>query len=178
MKVTIPCVCGSHDEDTITLRERLGFVEASAIRNGIAIRRAESGDDLETGEILAILTEGYILYGVESWSLKEAGKALPVTRANIRRLILANWEVASVLADAADEAYASAVMLPLLARASTSSRPTPTDASTSPSQPSLTQPPKPSRRSSISTIPTDDTATTTSRPGGGSRSSQSSTSAA
>ena len=173
MEVKIPCVCGSHDEDTITLRERLGFVEALAIRNGIAIRRAESGDDLETGEILAILTEGYILYGVESWSIKE-----PVTRANIRRLILANWEVASVLADAADEAYSSAVMLPLLARASTSSRPTPTDASTSPSPSSPTSPRRPSKRSSISTIPTDDTATITSRPGGGSRSSQSSTSAA
>jgi hypothetical protein len=173
MEVKIPCVCGNHDEDTITLREKLGFVEASAIRNGIAIRRAESGDDLETGEILAILTEGYILYGVESWSIKE-----PVTRANIRRLILANWEAASVLADAADEAYSSAVMLPLLARASTSSRPTPTNGSTSPSPSSPTPPPKPSKRSSISTIPTDDTATITSRPGGDSRSSQSSTSAA
>jgi hypothetical protein len=178
MDVTIPCVCGSHDEDTVHLRERLGFVEASAIRNGIALRRADSDEDLETGEILAILTEGYILYGVESWSLKESGKALPVTRANIRRLILANWEAASIVADAADEAYASAVMLPLLARASTSSRPTPTNASTSPNPPSPTPRPKPSRRSSISTIPTDDTATITSRPGGGSRSSQSSTSAA
>ncbi len=178
MDVTIPCVCGSHDEDTVTLRERLGFVEASAIRNGIALRRAETGDDLETGEILAILTEGYILYGVESWSLKEASKPVPVTRANIRRLILANWEVASIVADAADEAYASAVMLPLLGRASTSSRPTPTSASTSPSPSSETSRPRPSKRSSISTIPTDDTATITSRPGGGSRSSQNSTSAA
>ncbi len=184
--VQIACPCPAkdgeprHDSDEVTLRERLGFVEASSIRNGIAIRRAEHGEDeMETGEILAVLTEGYILYGVSAWTLEdEQGKPLPVTRANVRAYILDRWDIASVLADAADEAYSEAVMLPLLAQASTSSPPSPTPASTSANPPSGTPAPKPSKRSSISTIPTVGTVTTSESPDGDSRSSRSSTSAA
>ena len=185
--VAIACPCPPladggrrHESDEVTLRERLGFVEASAVRNGISLRRAEMDvEDLETAEILAVLTEGYILYGVSSWTLQdEAGKPLPVNRATIREHLLSNWEVASVLADAADEVYGPAVMLPLLVRASTSSRPSPTEESTSASRPSGMPARKPSKPSSISTIPTADTATITSSPDGDSRSSPSSSSAA
>lgn len=185
--VTTACPCPPladgeprHESDEVTLRERLGFVEASAVRNGISLRRAELElEELETAEILAVLTEGYVLYGIAKWTFEDAdGKPVPVNRANIRRLVLERWEVASVVADAADERYAEAVMLPLLATASTSSRPSPTGASTSANPPSGTPAPKPSKRSSISTIPTADTATTTSSPDGDSRSLPSSSSAA
>jgi len=187
--VQIACPCPAkdgeprHESDEVTLRERLGFVEAAAIRNRIGLRRAEAGADLESDEILAVLTEGYILHGVESWTLvgpdeKGVDRPIPVTRANVRVYILDRWEIASVVADAADEAYSEAVMLPLLRAASTSSQPTPTEGSTSPSPATGTQDPRPLKPSSISTTPTDATETTSPSPAGASRSSRSSRSAA
>ena len=183
--VAIACPCPAkdgeprHESDEVTLRERLGFVEASAIRNRIAIRRQQADEDIESDEILAVLTEGYIIHGVESWTLEDAdGKPLPVTRANVRACILDRWEIASVVADAADEAYSEAVMLPLLRAALTSSQPTPTEGSTSPSPATGTRDPRPLKPSSISTTPTDATETTSGSPAGGSRSSRSSRSAA
>jgi len=186
--VQIACPCPPtadgeprHESDEVTLRATLGFRQAEAIRNEIAVTRSSLGEgeeDLAIGDILAILTEGYVLYGIESWTLSDDAGPVPVTRTNIRRFILDRWDIAPDVADAADEAYSSAVMLPLLQRASTSSRPTPTDASTSPSPPSPTPRPKPSKPSSISTIPTDATVKTTSSLDGGSNSSQSSITAA
>ena len=107
--VTIPCPCpvpegrGSrHESDTVTLRERLGFRQAEAIRNEIAIARQEMGE-LETGDVLAILTEGYIIHGVESWTLEDdTGKKIPVSRANVRAYILDRWDIAPGVADAAE----------------------------------------------------------------------------
>ncbi len=185
--VQIACPCPPladgeprHDSDEVTLRERLAFRQAEAIRNEIAVARSDlgEGEDLAVSDILAILTEGYILHGVEAWSLADDDGKIPVNRATIRRHIIDRWDIAPDVADAADEAYAKVVMLPLLQRASTSSRPSPTDGLTSPSPSSGQQARKPSKPSSISTIPTDDTVRTTSSLAGDSRSSQSSTSAA
>lgn len=169
-----------HASDEVTLKPRLGFVEASAVRNRIAMHRAEIGEDeLDPAEVLAVLTEGYIIHGLATWTLEDAdGKPLPVTRANIRAFILDRWDIATDVADAADEQYAEAVMLPLLKTDSTSSPPSPTDGSTSPSPLSGTPAPKPLRPSSTSATPTDGTATTISSRAGGSKSSQSSSSAA
>lgn len=183
---TIPCPCPAlpggeprHDSDELTLKPRLGFVESSAVRNAVTLRRSEAGEDIEASEIMAVLTEGYIVHGTASWTLEDAeGKPLPVTRANIRAYILDRWDIASVVADDADDQYAEAVMLPLLNKASTSSRPSQTPDSTSANPASGTPAPTPSKRSSISTIPTADTGTTTSSRDGASSSSQSSTSAA
>jgi len=170
MNVDIPCVCGRHETDSVTLRETLDFRSAIAIRNAAIVLRTED-PDASVAEILATLSEQYLLFGVESWTLADAkGKPLPVSRAAIREHLLSRPDVAVIVADAADGLYAEAVVLPLLVRASTSSPPRPTDGSTSAPTGSETPRPKPSKRSSITTSPTAATATTMLSLAGGSNS--------
>ena len=190
MDVPIRCVCppkadGSprHEGDTITLRDTLGFVQTQTARNAALLLRADAGEDgIDPAEVLAVLTEQYVLQGVERWTLVgEDGKALPVTRGTLRARLLENDDVDDVrtlIADEADGLYARKVMLPLLQTASSSSQPTPTTSSTSPTPGSGTEPKDPSSPSSISTIPTAGIATTSKRRGGGSSSSRSSVTAA
>jgi hypothetical protein len=185
MDVTIDCLCPRKGDivrhpngDTVTLRDRLDFHAATSIRHSIALLYSE---DSETGggEILALLTEHYMLFGVARWSLvDEKGKPIEVTKPAIRAHLFGVPDAAMTVGDAADELYAEQVMLPLMARAAKSSLPSPTTASTSPTSSSSEKPRKPSKPSSISTIPTAATATTTSSLDGDSSSSQSSTSAA
>ena len=184
MDVPIRCVCpdnadGSprHEGDTVTLRDTLGFREVTTIRN--LAGQVDYDDPLFVAEILAALSEGYILFGVSAWTLvDEKGKPLTVTRAEVRDRILANVDVAADVADAADELYGEKVVLPLLTRASRSSRPSQTASSTSRSKGSVTRLPKQSRPSSTGSSRTDDTETTTSSPGGDFNSSQNSASVA
>jgi hypothetical protein len=117
--------------------------------------------DASIPEHLALLSEQYLLFGVESWTLvDETGKPAEVTKPAIRERLLSHPLVAMVVVDAADALYNEEVLLPLLAMASTSSPPTPTDGSTSATTDSSNSPPTPSSPSSITTIPTDDTETT------------------
>lgn len=164
--VAIKCICPltaagevRHPEgDTVTLRERLDFRAAATVRNRVAIANE---DRLLEGEIVAILAESYLLVGVESWSIVDAkGKPLPVTRETITGVLLADIEASMAVANEADALYSPTVILPLLKAAGMSSPDTPTDASTSATKPSSASPPKPSRRSSTITIPTDAIATT------------------
>jgi len=173
----IDCICPSKadgqmrhpDGDEITLRETLGFRSVLALRNEPMVLKTED-PDASTGEILAALTEGYLVFGVESWTLVDAkGKPIPVTRANVREHLLSRPDAAIVVADAADERY-SAVVLPLLLRASNSSPLTPTSDSTSPTNGGSTKRPKRSSPSSTTSSPTAGTATTTSLLAGGSNS--------
>jgi hypothetical protein len=186
MRVDIDCVCPTRAAgeprhpagDTVTLRETLDFRSVTAIRHGISFLEND-GTDAYTAEVLAVLTEGYVLHGIESWSLlDEKGKPLAVSRAAIREHILTRVDVASVLGDAADELYGEKVLLPLLVRASKSSLPTPTAPSTSRPKDSQARRPKPSKPSSITTTPTVVTVTTTGSPVGDSSFSPSSESAA
>jgi hypothetical protein len=157
--------------DEITLRERLDFRAALTARNTMVLLKEED-PDVSSAEILAALTETYLVLGIESWSLVDAkGKPLPVSKAAIREVLLTKPDIAMEVGDAADALYSAAVILPLLARAQTSSRPTPTNGSTSVTTPSLPKPPKRSRRSSITTIPTAATAPTSPSPAGDSSSS-------
>jgi hypothetical protein len=196
MDVTIACICPKKehpDGDTVSLRDRLDFRSANTILKAIQLMQSDD-EEVETAEVLALLTEQYLLYGIESWTLVSDSGPLPVTKAAIREVLLPSPDAMTV-GDAADELYAEQVMLPLVARAARLSRPSPTDGSTSPktddsesptpttsaehSTSSSSQTPrKPSKPSSITTIPTVDTATTTSSLDGDSNSSQSSTSAA
>jgi hypothetical protein len=190
MDVQTRCVCppkadGSprHEGDTITLRDTLGFVATQTARNAIHLARSdarEQGVDLDAAYALAVLTEQYLMLGIAAWSLvDEKGKSLPVNRVTVRAF-MENPDaddVVSFVADEADGLYAGKVMLPLLRTAASSSQPTPT-ASTSPTRGNGKAPAKPSRRSSISTIPTDATATTSKSRAGDSSSSRSSVSAA
>jgi hypothetical protein len=159
--VAIPCICapdGSRHPsgDTVTLRDKLDFTSSLAARNTI-IHAKTNDPGMSVGEVQALLTELYLLSGIESWTVRdEKGKPLEPTRTNIRDILFANIEAAMLVADAADEQYAEAVMLPLLAKASTSSPPTPEAPSTSLTTGSSPEPRKRSKRSSTSTTPTDD----------------------
>ena len=189
MSVPIPCICPPkadgtprHEHDTVTLRDKLDFRQATSIRNAVAFAKAED-DEVGPADLLATLTEGYILQGVESWSLQgvdDKGRpfALPVTKPNIREKLLSDPLLAEDIGDAADELYGKAILLPLLSRALASSPPTPTTGSTSARKRGPRTPRKPSRPSSTSTTQTAGTATITSLHGGGSNSSPSSASAA
>jgi len=156
--VEIACVCPGtpHERDTVNLREVMDFVHGKALRYRVQL--LEEDERADSALVLATLTEGYLLYGIESWTLvDDAGKPLPVDAATIRSALLSRPEEADVVSDRADELYAEAVMLPLLRRAQTSSPPTPTDESTSATNGS--EPPRPLllRQSSTSTTPTDGT---------------------
>jgi hypothetical protein len=183
--VAIDCACPPkadgtlrHESDTVTLRETLDFRSVTAIRHGIGFLEND-GTNAYTAEILAVLTEGYVLYGIEAWTLAdERGKPLPVSRSAIRERILSNVDTASVVGDAADNLYGEKVLLPLLARASKSSPPTPMAPSTSAPTASPDSRPKPSKRSSITSSPTGAIAVTSMSLVGVSNSSQSSESAA
>jgi hypothetical protein len=186
MDVPISCPCPAKtdggtrhpDGDVVTLKATLDFRSVAAIRNNIAL--LEDGSNF--GDVLAVLTEGYLVYGIASWTLvDEKGKPVPVTRANITDLVLSDVGLAADVGDAADEVFGEKVLLPLLNRAGTSSQPSPTEQTSAPkaaSTESSDRPPRRSKRSSISTIPTADTGTTSMSPGGDSSSSQSSASAA
>ncbi len=189
MNVSIPCPCppkadgtARHESDTVTLRETLDFRQASTIRNAIAYAKLDD-PDIEGTEILAILTEGYILHGVESWTLTEIGEkgkvqAKAVTKPAIREVLLSDPVYAQELGEAADGLYGPMILLPLVQRALASSPPSQTDGSTSPKTTSPRKPRRPSKPSSTSTTQTDGTATITSLPVGGSSSSQNSATAA
>jgi hypothetical protein len=163
---TIDCICPPTkagdtrhpDGDTVTLRERLDFRAALTARNAIALAQGE-GDS--TAEILAALTEAYLILGVESWTLvDERGKDIEVSKAAIREVLLAHPDEAMVVADEADDLYRDAVIAPLAAKAAKSSPPTQTTSSTSARNGSPTKRPKPSRPSSTTTTRTVATVTT------------------
>ncbi len=181
----IRCVCpakpdGSprHDHDEVVLKDHLDFRSAVSIRNAVSLLKSED-PDASTADVLAALTEGYVLNGVASWSLVDAkGKPVEPTRTAIREFMEDHLDEALELANEADSMYMESVMLPLIVRGSTSSSTTPTASSTSRPTGSTVKPRKPSPPSSISTTPTDDTETTTASPDGDSRSSRRSKSAA
>ncbi len=168
----IECICPPRadgaprhpDGDTVTLRPTLGFREALTVIDAVKVVRTD--DEATTPDVLAAMTEFYTLLGIESWTLADAkNKPVPVTRANIRALLLTRMEAAMVVADEADELY-SGIIVPLVLRTSESSRDTQTEPSTSqPTQtPTSTRPkdgssPTRQRRSKPSS-------TTTTRTGG------------
>lgn len=176
MDVHVDCICPPlagggirhPGGDTVTLRERLGFRAAVTARNTMLLAKSEN-PDAGAADILALLTETYLLVGIEGWTLVNGrNDPLEVSRAAIRAFMDANPDTAMTIGDAADELYGPAVILPLLARAQTSSPPTPIDGSTSAPTAGSPRPRRPSKRSSISTIPTDVTATTSASPAGAS----------
>lgn len=184
MDVLIACICPPKgdavrhpDGDTVTLRATLPFTSVSAIRWSIAVQR-EVDPGVSLAEQFGVISELYLLGGVESWTVvDEKGKPVEPSKPEIRSRLLTAQSQAQMVGDAADDLY-QAVMLPLLNQASTFSPPSPTDESTSPPSGASKSPPKPSRRSSISTIRTGDTEVTSSSLDGVSSSSQSSASAA
>lgn len=161
MDVQVACLCPGtpHAQDTITLRDVLDFRTGKAIRYSVQLLDADERRD--TALVLAILTEGYLLRGVESWTLvDELGKPVPVNQATITERLLSQPTEAEKVSDAADELYSGAVMVPLLAMGSPSSPTGPTEPSTSQTNGSAPKPPKRSKQSSTSTTRTGGTALT------------------
>jgi hypothetical protein len=181
--VNIKCICPPKGDavrhpggDTIEFREALDFRAVATIRWAIAIER-ETDPNASLAEQFGLITEHYVLEGVQSWSVVDAeGKPVDCTKAAIRTLLMPTAQ-AQLVGDAAEERY-QAVMLPLLNGESTSSPPTPTTDSTSPTTGSSEKAPRQLKPSSTSTTPTDATETTSSSLDGVSSSSQSSVSAA
>lgn len=184
--VRIPCPCpplaGGEPRhpggDTVELKETLDFRSVTAIRANIGL--LEDGSDV--ADVMAVLTEGYLLHGIAAWSLTdERGKPLPVSRLTIAGQLLTDVAAASIVGDAADEVFGEKVMLPLVSRAENSSPPTPTEPTSAPkadSTPSSARPPRRSKPSSTTTTPMAATAKTFSSPGGAYSSSQNSASEA
>jgi len=177
---TIECACPPTpagdvrhpDGDLVTLRERLDFRSSLTARNAIVVLKSEDAD-ASPGEILAALTETYLLVGIESWTLVDArGKPVPVSKAAIRVLMEEHQESAMAIGDEADGLYNEAVIGPLVRKASSSSPPTPIGASTSATG-GGSPPRKRSRPSSTSTTPMAATERMSASPAGGSSSSRS-----
>lgn len=159
MIVTINCVCpprngqARHASDKVTLPDVLDFRRTLTVRQTVA---AEMGDATASlASVTGFLIEAYLLHCIDSWTLQdEKGKALPVTRQNVRDHLLTHYDEAEKVGDAADDLYTDKVVLPLLNRASSSSPDTSTPGSTSATNGSGTRRLKPSKRSSTSTTPT------------------------
>jgi hypothetical protein len=159
--VEVDCLCPNrpHEKDTITLRETLDFRSAMTLRKAVILLK-EADPDADTADILAAMTDRYVVLGVESWTLvDEKRKPIEVTRAAIREHLLSNQMAATLVGDAADAQYGE-VMLPLILTAFQSSADTPTEPSTSPTTGSEPEAPTPLRPSLTFTTQTDDTEAT------------------
>lgn len=170
----IGCVCPPKTDgtprhpngDTITFRAKLDFRQGLEARNTALIIKQED-PEASVAALLAGLTEVYLLVGIVSWTLAdEKGKPVPVTRENVRRFIAEHPEDAMTIGDEADGLYSEAVIAPLVARAQSYSPPTPISGSTSATNGSASGHPKRSRRSSITTTPTDGIERMSASPGG------------
>ena len=170
----IDCVCppktdgtARHpDGDTITLREKLDFRSALTARNTVILLKQED-ENASVAEILAALTELYLVMGISKWTLvDEKGKAIEPNRHTIRAFMEANPDAAMEIGDEADGLYSEAVITPLVVRASTSSPPTRTTDSTSVTSGSSQTPRMRSKPSSTTTTRTGGTVTTSLLPGG------------
>ena len=173
MNVEIPCVCPPlstgaprHQVDTVTLHDKLGFRAALVVRNTIIVIKNQDAV-ASIAEILAALTEVYLLEGIEWWSIvDQRNKAVDVNRETVRAFLDEHPEEAMTVGNAADDIYQAQVLGPLVRQASKQSQPTPTVSSTSVTTGSEPKRPKRSKPSSISTTPMDGTAMTYASQGG------------
>lgn len=160
-EVRVGCLCpdpATHpDGDTVTFVEKLDFRQMATARWTVEWAKSEGVDSIP--EILAMLTEFYLLNFIESWTLTDGKKALPVTKPNIRERVLSNADAAFELAEVADSLYSSAVIVPLVRRASRLSPTSLTNGSTSATN-GNGKSHKRSKRSLTSTTPTVATALT------------------
>ncbi len=190
----IRCVCPPkadgtprHDHDTVNLKDHLSFADGRAVRNALAINANTSGR-VDFAEVLATLSERFVRYGIESWTIvDEKNKPVDVSQEAIERFIFSDYDVGSAVADEADGRYQDAVLRDLIQRASESLPSSSITASTSAgrsgtktarSSSRSSTPRKPSSPSSITSIPTGVTETTSNSLDGDSSMSPRSTSAA
>jgi hypothetical protein len=174
VNVSIPCPCPGtpHEGDTVTLADKLSLRGGIAVQNLIVTAVQNSEDRLENADIIGLLNEGYLLYGITGWTCVDAkGKAVEPSKELIRSYLLDDYTFSGPIAEACDDLYPAAAIAPLVKRASMSSPDMPTSGSTS--APPTPLRPKPSKPSSTTTSPTDATETTSRSPSGASSSSPS-----
>ncbi len=178
VSIGCPCPGTPHSKgDKVTFRETMPFRSVAAMRFEIG----QLGSGANYADILGLLSELYLVHGIESWTLVDADGPVGVSRDAVETYILSRYDTAADLSEFADDLYTESVVLPLVNRASTSSPLSPTDESTSPPSASSTPSspnPTPSKRSSTSTTPTDVIAKTSPLRDGDSSSSQKAASAA
>jgi hypothetical protein len=170
---TIGCICPPkadgqprHITDTVTFREKMPFLGGLAARNEMSVLMNDD-PEASAGERLAVMGPLFLFYGIESWTLTDdKNKRVEVSRPAIRALMEEHPNEAQDLVTEANGLYMAAVIAPLADRASTSSPPTSTSASTSPTTGSSPTPLKRPKRSSTSTIQTDATERMSASPGG------------
>ena len=151
-----PCACPGEphpDGEVVNLRERLTLSQGIQLQSAILeASKSRLGGPAATG----VLSEQYLLVGVESWNLVGMDGPIPVTPETIAEHLLSDFERGNVASNQADELYAERYILPLVQRATNSSPSTTTDESTSPtSDGGTTEPPTPSEPSWTSHTPTD-----------------------
>lgn len=155
--VQIPCPCPGTphpDGDTVYLKDKLDLHDGIAVQH-LIIAANQPTDRMDAAHLTGVLAEGYLLYGVEAWTLvDEEGHTIPVTQESIRGRLLSDFASAAPVAEKADDLYMASVILPLVKRASMSSPSTPTNGSTSVPPAGTPKTPKRSKRSSTTTIPT------------------------
>lgn len=156
--VSVACHCPGtpHEQDTVSLREKLGLYAGTAVQRLIV--EANGNQGMAEAQLAGQLAEAYLLYGVEAWTFTdERGVTVPVNDLTIRTRLLADFSYSAPIADAADDLYMAPVLLPLVERAKKLSPSTPTNGSTSAPRTGAPAPRKRSKRSSTTTTPTDDT---------------------
>lgn len=114
----------------------------------------------DVGAVTAALMDTFLRNEIVEWTFTDDDGPVPVTEANIERLILSDFTFATPIADKAADLYTDAVLAPLQAAASKSSRRSPTGSSTSAPMASLSKHRRRRKPSSTPTTPTDDTAAT------------------
>jgi hypothetical protein len=143
----------------------MDFRSSIAIRNALALE--SGGEDVDMADVLAILTERFVIYGIQSWTVvDEKNQPVPVNRQTITELILSDIDLATEIGDVADGRYREATMLPLIRAGSKPSPSMPTSDSTSVATTRSTRRRTRASRSSITAIPTADTAMTSDSPDG------------
>ena len=195
MDVTIPCPCPPkadgakrHEQDTVTLRAVMDFptavllqksIQAKITREIVDAREAgKSRARLSEPDVLALMSQFYVRNCIEAWTLVDVkGKPLEVSPDAVETYLESNMDAALAVADAAEDAYAE-VTLPLVMRVVSRFVSTPTAQPTSPETNGSPKRRKPSKPSSISTIPTVVTGPIIKSPDGASSSLPSSATAA
>lgn len=158
--VAVACQCpgAPHDGDTVYLRPTLDLRGGMIAQRKVIDLATDRGENTDTDLILATLAETYCLNGVVDWTLTNGdGHKLEVNEQTIRDRILSDFSFGIVVADAASDLYTAAVLDPLLAQVSKSSRPTSTASSTSARTGSSAKRRKRSKPSLTASTPTGDT---------------------
>lgn len=155
------CLCPGTphaDGDFVYLRPKLGLAAGIAVQK--LVIDAKTADTPATeADLHGTLAEAYLIYGVAEWTLTN-GSAIAVTPDTIREHLLNDFERSEAVADKADDLYMNPVIAPLLRKARKLSQAMSKNGSTSATATGSPKRRKPSKPSSITTIPMDDTAAT------------------